>query len=529
MENDELAQHLESLKREDCYRVDSTLKQSSVETTQRVFFGGANGAESGPYIRKFIKQGVGLGLAYKRMYEAQRAGKRFKYLPDIIECYSRDETMVVVMECVSGQTLQEAVYENDPSLELVARVFPMLCDAVTELHSEFDPPIIHRDLKPSNILLTGQGLCLIDFGISREYREGADIDTTHFGTREFAPPEQYGFGQTGIYSDVYSLGMILFFCLTERIPDSQARNAGFFDPRIPDSVRQVICKATALDPHERFADAGELKAALVNALAKCGKAPTNGAGYERAAQSVGGRRAPRTAFVAGIAAVCLIAVCIFAFGVGGMHSADEADPYGSTDAAGVRDSTESSGSSGQVAGSDEPTVTEIAAGMEGPAAEKDGFDPATNFTVTVTGVEFQVPSYFKTRTSTSEDGKSSYYYAESGSSVAMLMTSEQAVDTIPAGGDFGKYKDEYVQGVLGSGEAFQEIVAQTDYELAGKSARIVTFRGEVAGVPITVKAAFFFEAESTAVGAIIFGQTDNVQFDYSYDFAKVVTSATPAK
>ncbi len=523
MENDELAQHLESLKREDCYRVETTLKQSSVETTQRVYFGGANGAESGPYIRKFIKQGVGLGLAYKRIYEAQRAGKRFKYLPDIIECYSRDETMVVVMECVSGQTLQEFVYENDPSLELVARVFPMLCDAVAELHTEFEPPIIHRDLKPSNILLTGQGLCLIDFGISREYREGADADTTRFGTREFAPPEQYGFGQTGVYSDVYSLGMILFFCLTEQIPDTQARNAGFRNPRIPELVRRVIAKATALDPQERFGDSRELKIALANALKGCADAKPKASRVESPKPTRGGRRRWAAGVAAVLAVACIGVICLIAFGVGD-NAASMAEMSQASPAEGASAQAASAGSD-EDDGLGEPTVADIAADIQGPSAQKDGFDPATNFTVTVTGVEFQVPSYFKARTSVSEDGTSEYYYAESGSSVAMIMTSENPVDEISADGDFAKYKDEYVQGIMESGEAFQEITAQTDYELAGKTARIVTFRGQVGDIPLTSKAAFFFEAGSPVVGAIVFGQTDNTQFDYSRDFAKVVTSA----
>ena len=436
MENDELAQHLESLWRENCYRVDSILKQSSVETTQRVYFIGSNGAESGPYIRKFIKQGAGLGLAYRRMHEAQRAGRRFKYLPDIIECYSRDETMVVVMECISGQTLQEAVYENDPSLELVARVFPMLCDAVTELHTEFDPPIIHRDLKPSNIILTGQGLCLIDFGISREYREGADADTTHFGTREFAPPEQYGFGQTGTYSDVYSLGMILFFCLTEQIPDSQVRGAGFRSPRIPEPLRRVIAKATALDPQERFRDSGELKIALKNALESCAGAEPESLGIASSRPTRDKRKPQTIAIVVALVLVCVGAACVIAYGIGGnaalttetsqAGSATSADAQAAS--AGPYEDTSSS--------PDEPTVTEIAADIQGPAAEKDGFDPATNFTVTVTGVDFQIPSYFRMRTSASEDGAINYYYAESGSSVAMIMTSESPVGEIPADGDF---------------------------------------------------------------------------------------------
>ena len=53
--SDELAQHLDSLARDDCYRVDAVLKRSPSETTQRVYFVGANGSEQGPYVRKYLE------------------------------------------------------------------------------------------------------------------------------------------------------------------------------------------------------------------------------------------------------------------------------------------------------------------------------------------------------------------------------------------------------------------------------------------------------------------------------------------
>lgn len=86
-------------------------------------------------------------------------------------------------------------------------------------------PVIHRDLKPSNIIVSGvryaadagmtfSSLVIIDLGIARVWRDGADADTVKFGTRSYAPPEQFGFGQTSVRSDIYALGALLFFCLT---------------------------------------------------------------------------------------------------------------------------------------------------------------------------------------------------------------------------------------------------------------------------------------------------------------------------
>ncbi|MBO4352381.1 MAG: protein kinase, partial [Eggerthellaceae bacterium] len=229
--SDDLSRYLDSLERESRYRVEAVLKESDFETTQRVFLADG-GAERGPFIRKFIKRDKGLGVAYERIYEAQLAGRTFKHMPSILECYPHDENTVVVMEFVEGETLQDLVYRLDPSVELAQAVFPPLCDAVRELHESFDPPLIHRDLKPSNVIVsfdsaednmvlqfdkTSSTQCkvtIIDFGIAREYDEEALEDTAHFGTRDFAPPEQFGYGQTSESSDVYALGLLLFFCLT---------------------------------------------------------------------------------------------------------------------------------------------------------------------------------------------------------------------------------------------------------------------------------------------------------------------------
>ena len=265
MDNDELGAFLNALQREDSYRVDEVLKESPFEVTQRVSFVGANGAEQGPFIRKFIAREAGLGSVYERLFAAQREGRRFKYLPDVLECYTRDDELVVVMEYAPGETLQDLVYRVDPSAALARNVFPMLCDAVSELHEDFEPPIIHRDLKPSNVIMSQGGCTIIDFGIAREFKDGAQADTVHFGTRAFAPPEQFGFGQTTVRSDVYALGMLLYFCLTETIPDTGNRASWYEDQRVPVSLRGVIAKATAFDPQQRYSNVRELKAAFLAA------------------------------------------------------------------------------------------------------------------------------------------------------------------------------------------------------------------------------------------------------------------------
>ena len=136
--DEELERQLECLAREDSYRVDQTLKENALERTERVFLVGADGAETGPFVRKYIDSRSGLGAAYRRIWEAQLAGARFEHLPRIVESYDAGEQSVVVMEFVEGPTLEELVEARGGSPEVAEEVFPALCEAVRELHESFD-------------------------------------------------------------------------------------------------------------------------------------------------------------------------------------------------------------------------------------------------------------------------------------------------------------------------------------------------------------------------------------------------------
>ncbi len=286
MDEDPLATYLDSLARDDCYRVTATLKESAREVTEVVYFQGANRAELGPFVRKrFLFDDLGeppsessdapssacprpsLGDAYRVLYQAQRAGRRFLHLPRIYDMHKEDNDLVVIMEYVAGRTLREEVYERDPSPELAMRWFPLLCDGVTELHGAFQPPLIHRDLKPTNVIVSEQGLVIVDLGIARTYRPDAEGDTVHLGTRAYAPPEQFGYGQTDVRSDVYALGLLLYYLLTERDPSPAIVRNGFVDPEIPSALRPVLVRACAFDPAARFTSAAQLKTAFLEAVA----------------------------------------------------------------------------------------------------------------------------------------------------------------------------------------------------------------------------------------------------------------------
>ena len=271
-----LAEHLASLDRDDSYRVERVLKRSSVETTELVYFEGTGGGSLGPFVRKRIDASAQIGGAYERLFAAQRAGRRFEHLPRIVDCRRVGDELNVVMEYIEGETLGALVDRLGATPDYARELYPVLCDAVGELHAGFamvgetSAPVIHRDLKPSNIIVTGanytpddgltfSSLVIIDLGIARVWRDGADADTVKFGTRPYAPPEQYGFGQTSVRSDVYALGALLFFCLTGVDPKpgldmrEQCEACG-----IPTPLADAVCMSMALDPAKRFASAEAL-------------------------------------------------------------------------------------------------------------------------------------------------------------------------------------------------------------------------------------------------------------------------------
>ena len=270
----QLEGNLAALKRNACYRVDKVLKSGEVELTERVFFVGENGAELGPFVRKSFPLACGIGVVYARMMQVYAAGERFGHLPRICDCYEVGDRQVVVMEHLAGDSLDKVLEARGPSLELAREVFPGCCDAVSELHTRFTPAVIHRDIKPSNFMLSGGNVMLIDLGIARSYSQSSSCDTTRYGSRGFAPPEQFGYGQTDMRSDVFSLGMLLFTLLTGKVAESNDLDEPLRRAYVHKALRDVIARAGAFDPTARYGSVAELREAFDAAmLVALGKAP----------------------------------------------------------------------------------------------------------------------------------------------------------------------------------------------------------------------------------------------------------------
>jgi len=177
-----------------------------------------------------------------------------KGLPHFVESFTIDNRLYVVWEYIEGTSLKALMAREKLTESQIRAVGIQLCDILTYLHSS-KPPVIHRDIKPSNVVLQGDKVYLIDFGIARVYDDKAGTDTICLGTQDYAPPEQYGFAQTDCRTDIYSLGILLRVLLTGNTKsDGKIANK---------QLAHVVERCTALDPGRRYTNAAEVKKALI--------------------------------------------------------------------------------------------------------------------------------------------------------------------------------------------------------------------------------------------------------------------------
>ena len=182
--------------------------------------------------------------------------------PRLVEAFRENGQRCLVMDWIRGITLEERIMERGPlqAKEAVA-VTCQLCEALQVLHQK-TPPILHLDLKPSNIMLTEEGVRLIDFGSALSGWEGLHACS---GTPGYASPEQTGMdrGQTEAAaevderSDIYSLGAVLFAMLTGEVPFCRGRRR-----EIPPALGRIVRRAMHPDTEKRFQSVEELAEAL---------------------------------------------------------------------------------------------------------------------------------------------------------------------------------------------------------------------------------------------------------------------------
>lgn len=191
------------------------------------------------------------------------------FLPKIYDIIESGEDIYVVMDYIDGETLQEKFNREGPiSAEYVIDWAKKLSDVLNYLHTRKPNPIIYRDMKPGNIMLTPEGdIKLIDFGISREYKEESITDTTSLGTKIYAAPEQLIGKQTDARTDIYSLGLTIYYLVTGKSiaePPFEIMPIRYWDPTLPEALEYIIDKCTRSEPNDRYQSCEELLYDLEN-------------------------------------------------------------------------------------------------------------------------------------------------------------------------------------------------------------------------------------------------------------------------
>ncbi|MDC3416440.1 Stk1 family PASTA domain-containing Ser/Thr kinase [Aquibacillus salsiterrae] len=203
--------------------------------------------------------------------------------PNIVNIYDvgeEDNIYYMIMEYVEGMTLKKYIQMYGPvEVEEAIDITKQITSAITHAHAN---EIVHRDIKPQNILIDPFGQVKVtDFGIAIALSATSLTQTNSvLGSVHYLSPEQARGGMANKKSDIYSLGIVLFELLTGRLPfsgesavsialkhlQSNTPSIRRWNPEIPQSVENIVLKATAKDPFHRYDAVYEMEDDLETAL-----------------------------------------------------------------------------------------------------------------------------------------------------------------------------------------------------------------------------------------------------------------------
>ena len=203
--------------------------------------------------------------------------------PNIVEVYDvgeEDGQYYIVMEYIEGKTLKQLLNKRGAlTLPEVIDIMTQLTDGLAHAHEAY---IIHRDIKPQNIMIEDNGTIKItDFGIAMAVNATQFTQTNSvMGTVHYLPPEQANGKGATVKSDIYSLGILMYELLTgsvpfkgdnaveialkhmkEKLPSIRKQN-----PLIPQSVENIVIKACAKNPRNRYDTVKEMHDDIVTAM-----------------------------------------------------------------------------------------------------------------------------------------------------------------------------------------------------------------------------------------------------------------------
>jgi serine/threonine-protein kinase len=203
--------------------------------------------------------------------------------PNIVEVYDVGEDngeYFIVMEYIEGKHLKQILKKRgNLTIPEVIDIMSQITEGMAEAHDSY---IIHRDIKPQNIMILDNGVVKItDFGIATALNSTQLTQTNSvMGTVHYLPPEQASGKGATIQSDIYSMGILMYELLCGKLP-FRGENAVEIAlkhlkepvpsikeelPNLPQSIENVIIRATAKNPKNRYADAREMHEDLKTVL-----------------------------------------------------------------------------------------------------------------------------------------------------------------------------------------------------------------------------------------------------------------------
>ena len=220
---------------------------------------------------------------FVRRFQREALSASNLYHPNIVQIYDFDQEdgqYYIVMEYVEGKTLKKKIKRRGSlTITEVIDIMSQLTDGMAHAHDSY---IIHRDIKPQNIMILDNGMIKItDFGIAMALNSTQLTQTNSvMGSVHYLPPEQAAGRGSTIRSDIYSMGILMYELLTGSVP-YKGDNAVEIAlkhlkeplpsireklPELPQSIENIILKATAKNPQNRYKDAREMHQDIITAM-----------------------------------------------------------------------------------------------------------------------------------------------------------------------------------------------------------------------------------------------------------------------